>query len=67
MKQKHQKDLFHLIGNANLMVENVIQIKSGTKVNADVGAKIQQNIIFAKKNTFAIVVNVPVKFIDIDI
>ena len=65
MKQKHQKDLFHLIGNASLMVENVIQIKSGIKVNADVNAKIQQNIIFAKKNTFAIVVNEPVKFIDI--
>ena len=33
--------LFHVMVNVNLMVENVIQIKSGRKKCADVSAKIQ--------------------------
>ena len=32
--------MFHVIANANLMIENVIQINSGIKINANVNAKI---------------------------
>ena len=33
--------MFHVNVNANLVIENLIQIKSGVTVNADVGTKIQ--------------------------
>ena len=32
------------------MVENVIQIKSEITINADASVKIQENIVYAKKN-----------------
>ena len=32
--------MYHANGNVNLMVENVIQIKSGTTINLVVSAKI---------------------------
>ena len=35
--------------NVSLMVENVIQIKSGTRINVGVSAKIQGNIMCQKK------------------
>ena len=38
MKKKHYESISH---DANLMVENVIEIKSGTVTNAYVSAKLQ--------------------------
>ena len=35
------KNIFHKTINVNLMVENIIQVKSGVIINTDVGAKIQ--------------------------
>ena len=35
------KSIFHKTINVNLMVENIIQVKSGVIINTDVGAKIQ--------------------------
>ena len=43
------------------MVENVTQIKSGITVNANVNAKIQENILCAEKITFGILVHVFLK------
>ena len=44
--------MFHANRNVNLMVENIIQIKSGITVNVDVSAKIQENIMCAKNIIF---------------
>ena len=38
-----------VIVNANFMVENIIQVKSGIKIYANVSAKLQLNIVYAKK------------------
>ena len=37
-----------VIVNANFMVENTIQVKSGIKIYANVSAKLQLNIVYAK-------------------
>ena len=39
-----------LIVNVSLMVENLIQSKSGITINVNVGVKIRKNIICAKKD-----------------
>ena len=57
--------MYHGNVNINLKAENVIQIKSGTTINVDVSAKIQENIICAKKIIFGIHVHVLVKMINI--
>ena len=44
-------------------IENVIQIKSG--INIDVSVKIRKNIICAKKITFAILLHLVVKMVNI--
>ena len=49
MNQQHKKNIYHANVNVNLMVENVIQIKSGLRRNVDVSVKIilyVKNIIF---------------------
>ena len=49
MNQQHKKNIYHANVNVNLMVENVIQIKSGLMRNVDVSVKIilyVKNIIF---------------------
>ena len=38
-----------VIVNANFMVENIIQVKNGIKIYANVSAKLQLNIVYAKK------------------
>ena len=48
--------------NANLIKENVIQIKSGIKINVDVNVK---NIIYVKKIIFGILLHVVVKMVNI--
>ena len=49
--------MYHTNVNVNLMVENEIQIKSGTTTNVDVSANIQENIMQAKKIIFGILVH----------
>ena len=49
MNQQHKKNIYHANVNVNLMVENVIQIKSGLMRNVEVSVKIilyVKNIIF---------------------
>ena len=49
MNQQHKKNIYHANVNVNLMVENVIQIKSGLMRNVDVSVNIilyVKNIIF---------------------
>ena len=43
------KHIYHANVNVNIMVENVIQIKSGIMINVDVGVKICKNIMCTKK------------------
>ena len=50
--------------NVNLMVENVIEIKSGITINTDVSVKIQKNIICTKNITFGILLHVVAKMIN---
>ena len=51
--------------NANLMVKNVTRIKIRITINIDVTAKIQKNIMCAKKNSFGILLHVPAKLTNI--
>ena len=46
------------------MVENVIQIKSGTRINVGANVKIKKNIMCAKKILFGILLHVVAKIID---
>ena len=39
-KKQYKKTIYHANVNTNLMVENVIQIRSGITVNVDVSVKI---------------------------
>ena len=48
--------------NVNLTVEKVIQIKSGTMINADASIK---NIIYVKKIIFGILLHVVVNMVNI--
>ena len=41
MNQKHHHNTFYMVTNANSMVRNVIQIKSGIMKNLDVRANVQ--------------------------
>ena len=41
MNQKHQHNTFYMVTNANSMVKNVIQIKSGIIKNLDVRTNVQ--------------------------
>ena len=50
--------------NVKLMVENVIQIKTGIMINVDVSAKIHKNNSCAKKKFFGILVHVLVKMVN---
>ena len=50
--------------NANLMVGNVIQIRSGTAINADENEKIQKNIMRTKKIIFGILINAVAKMVN---
>ena len=40
MNQKHQQSMYHANVNLDLLVENLIQIKKGIRVNANVSIKI---------------------------
>ena len=45
MNQKHQQNINHANVNVDLMVENIIQIKSGIIINIDVSL---ENILYLK-------------------
>ena len=60
MNQKHLKKIYHVDVNENLMVKNVIQIKSGTMTNVDMSAK----KMCVKKVMFRILLYVVVKMAD---
>ena len=45
MNQKHQQNIHHANVNVNLMVESVIQIKSGMTINVNLNAKTRENIM----------------------
>ena len=51
--------------NANLMVENVTQSKSGRTINVDMSAKIQENVTCTKKIMLGTLVHVLVKMVNI--
>ena len=54
--------MYHTNVNVNLMVENIIRIKSGIKINVDVSAK---NIIYVKKIIFGTRLDVVAKMVNI--
>ena len=43
-RTKNQKNLQNMYDDLNFMVENVIQIKSGIRVNAEASPKIRGNV-----------------------
>ena len=51
--------------NVNLIVENIIQIKSGITIIVDASAKIREKIRLLKKIIFGILVHVLVKMVNI--
>ena len=55
-----------MVVNVNVMIENVIQIKSRIKKNVDVSIKIQQNIVHAKKIMLGILTYVLVRLMNIE-
>ena len=54
--------MYHANGNLILMVESLIQIKSGIMINVDGSVK---NIIYVKKIIFGILLHVVVKMVNI--
>ena len=54
-----------MIVNVDLILENVIWIKSGITVSADVSIKIEYKIVDAKKLMFGILLYVTLKLVDI--
>ena len=64
MDQKQQQNIYHVNLNANLMVGNIIQIRSGTAINADENEKIQ-NIMRTKKIIFGILINAVAEMVNI--
>ena len=65
MDQKQQQNIYHVNLNANLMVGNIIQIRSGTAINANENEKIQKNIMLTKKIIFGILINAVAKMVNI--
>ena len=47
------------------MLENLSQIKSGITINVDVNARIWENIMYARKVIFGVLVHVFVKLVNI--
>ena len=51
-KLKILQNSCHANVNANLIIKNVTQIKTGITINVSVSAKIQSNVMWAKKIIF---------------
>ena len=62
MNQKHKKSMYHANVNLNLMVENVIHIKSELMINVYMSVK---NMIYMKKIIFGILVHAVAKMVNI--
>ena len=60
-----KQNIYHANANVNLMVENVIPIKSGLMVVIDVSIKFQKNIMCAKKIIFEILLHVVMKMVNV--
>ena len=56
---------YHANVNVNLMVENVIQIKSGIMINVDVSMIIQKKYCVCKNIKFTVLIHVVVKMVNI--
>ena len=54
--------MFYANVNINLMIENVIQIKSGIIINVSVSVK---NIMYVKTTTFGILLHIAAKMANI--
>ena len=50
MNQKHYQSIYHVNVNANLMVQNVTQIKFGIRINLCGSVKIKKSIVYPKKD-----------------
>ena len=62
MNWKHKQSIYHANVNVSLIVEIVVQIKSGIRINVNVSAK---NIIYIKKIIFGILLHVVAKIVNI--
>ena len=62
MNRKHEQSIYHVNINLNLMVENVIQIKSGIMINVDVNVK---NMTYVKNIIFGILLHVVTKMVKV--
>ena len=62
MNRKYYQSIYHANVNINLMLENVIQIKSGITINVNVSVK---NITYVKKIIFEILLHVVAKMVNI--
>ena len=65
MNQKHYRRIYHANVNVNLMVENVIETKSGITINVGASVKMKKNNECAKKITFGILLYVIEKIVNI--
>ena len=65
MNQKHYRRIYHANVNVNLMVENVIETKSGITINVGASVKMKKNTECAKKITFGILLHVIEKIVNI--
>ena len=63
MNHKYYQNIFNMIVTVNLIEENVIQIKSGINICANMSVKIKENIVYMKKIMFEILLIVLVKLI----
>ena len=64
-ESKTLKSIYHANENVNLMVKNLIQIKSGITIDVGASVKIQKTIMYAKKIIFGILLHVLVKIVNI--
>ena len=63
MNHKYYQNIFNMIVTVYLIEENVIQIKSGINICANMSVKIKENIVYMKKIMFEILLIVLVKLI----
>ena len=62
MSQKYKQNKYRTNVNFNLMEENIIQIKSGIKINVDASVK---NMIYMRKNIFGILLHIVSKMVNV--
>ena len=62
LQEKFKQKIYHANVNINLMVESVIQMKSGIMINVNASAK---NIAYVKKFIFGILLHVVAKIVSI--